>query len=68
MCHHHDRDTTCHSNGLPSLFAVDDSIQDGDIIRIIKNEARCFKVDAVLSQIAPVLGLVPIEFHVVTIL
>lgn len=37
-------------------------------MRIIKNEARCFKIDAVFSQVAPVLSLIPIELHVVTIL
>jgi hypothetical protein len=47
---------------------MDNAIQSCHGIWIIENQDCCLKIDSVLPQIAPILSVVPIKLHVVTIL
>lgn len=68
MYHRQNHKAIDHADHLPSLFAVHNSIPPDERIRVFKNEDGGLKVDPMFCHILPVLCLIPIELHVVTIL
>lgn len=68
MRHQQNNEAIDRANRLPSFFAVYNAIQADQCMRVFKNEDRGLKVDPMLRHIPPVLSLIPIEWHVVTIL
>jgi hypothetical protein len=51
------------AHGLPTLLSFDDTFQAADMEWIFKDEPGSFETDLVLSEIAPVLILIPGESH-----
>src|SRR5215469_55154 len=52
-----------HSDGVPSLLALDDAILAEKCIGIIENPCRDFECDPMFLLVASVLSFVPLEAH-----
>jgi len=55
---------TCnHAHRLPTLFTVDNLIEDCAPMGIVKNQLRSLEADFVLSEVTPILVLIPFVAH-----
>jgi hypothetical protein len=63
VCDDQKYDATHQPNGLPALFAIDDTVRLAAVERIVEHLKCQFKADMMLDLVRPVFGLISFKRH-----